>query len=258
MRWAAAAWNYEEPGVALEDLLDEFAGFGCDTVALSSEQFPSMDQARIAAHLRRRGLPATLHCVFETPVDVICAFADLLGELLLACTWDPIRVTDSRGTRYDLAGMVPVLQRVLSATAGTRVGIEDFPLDREALDFYRRDLEPLLASSRFGMLADIGHLNLRRTEWPSLRGVSVGEYLRRLPLPVWEVHLHDNHGTRDEHGHFGMGTVDFRAVAEGLRSIGFDGVSTIEIAPSFHGSTPRESKPRLVESLARWKDIWKG
>jgi sugar phosphate isomerase/epimerase len=258
MRWAAAVWNYEEPGVALEDLLDEFAGFGCDTVALSSEQLGTMDQARTAVHLRRRGLPATLHCTFETPADKVCRFAGLLGDLLLACTWDPIRVTDSRGTRYDVSEMVPLLQRVLAATGNARIGIEDFPLDREALDFYRRDLEPLLASPRFGMLVDIGHLNLRLAEWPSLRGVSAGEYLRRLPLPVWEVHLHDNRGKHDEHGHFGMGTVDFPAVAEGLHAIRFEGVSTIEIAPSFHGSTPRESKPHLVESLVRWKEIWRG
>jgi sugar phosphate isomerase/epimerase len=84
----------------------------------------------------------------------------------------------------------------------------------------------------------------------------VGEYLARLPLPVWEVHLHDNSGDRDEHGHFGLGNVDFAAVAAGLKAIGFSGVSTIEIAPSFHGKTPAESKPLSAESLAQWKDMW--
>jgi sugar phosphate isomerase/epimerase len=86
--------------------------------------------------------------------------------------------------------------------------------------------------------------------------MSVADYIGRLPLPIVEVHLHDNNGQKDEHGHFGLGNIDFGEVAAALKSVGFDGVSTIEIAPSFHGSTPAESKPRARESLERWKAIW--
>jgi hypothetical protein len=47
----------------------------------------------------------------------------------------------------------------------------------------------------------------------------------------------------------------FDAVAAALKVIAFDGVCTIEIAPKFHSSTPEESKPRALESLATWKRL---
>lgn len=259
MRCATAIWNYEEPGCDLADLIDEFAGFGYDTISLGSWQLARLDARAVADHLCARGLQATMHCTFDTPVDDVCRMAGVLGDLLLTCTYDAVHVTDSRGTRYDLMTMLPALRRLLDATAGSavRLGIEDFPLDQEALAFYRADLEALLASPRFGMLVDVGHMNMRLRQWPCYGGCSIAEYLARLPLRVWEVHLHDNSGGRDEHGHFGMGNVDFPAVAKGLKAIGFEGVSTIEIAPSFHGSTPRQSKPRAAESLSLWRAIWK-
>jgi sugar phosphate isomerase/epimerase len=99
---------------------------------------------------------------------------------------------------------------------------------------------------------------MRRTGGGYFEGVSVAEYLQRVPLPVVEVHLHDNNGERDEHGPFGLGNVDFDEVGEALKAIDFAGVSTIEIAPSFHGSTPADSKPHARASLATWRAIWEG
>jgi sugar phosphate isomerase/epimerase len=87
------------------------------------------------------------------------------------------------------------------------------------------------------------------------RGVAVAEYFRSLPCPLIELHLHDNSGEKDDHGHFGFGTVPIDEVAKALKDMKFDGVCTIEIVPAFHGSTPEESKDRAVESLNLWRSL---
>jgi len=260
MHYAPAIWNYEEPGVDLLDLIDQFAHMGYDTISFGSWELLRSGPQRIASHLRDRGLHTVMHGNFDTAVGDVLRLCELLGDLLLTCTFDAAQTQDSRGTLYDVPRMAPYLAELLSGTEGTdlRIGVEDFPLDQAGLDYYRAGLEPLLGSERYGMLVDVGHLNMRLRKWPCYEGASVGEYLARLPLPVWEVHLHDNNGERDEHGHLGLGNIDFGQVATGLKAIGFAGVSTIEIAPGFHGASPQESKPRSAESLRQWKGLWDG
>ena len=106
------------------------------------------------------------------------------------------------------------------------------------------------------MLVDVGHMNLRLHSEGYFHGITPGEYFARIPVPILEVHLHDNKGDDDRHGHIGFGDVDFTAVARGLRATGFDGISTIEICPLFHGSKPPESRPRVRESLDTWRKLW--
>jgi sugar phosphate isomerase/epimerase len=86
-------------------------------------------------------------------------------------------------------------------------------------------------------------------------GLSASEYFRRLPVRLVEIHLHDNNGQRDQHAHFGFGSVPFAEVAAALKAITFDGVATIEIAPGFHERTPEESKPDAVRSLQEWRRL---
>ena len=88
---------------------------------------------------------------------------------------------------------------------------------------------------------------------PYFSALTPSEYLARLPVPLIEVHVHDNAGDQDSHSPLGSGNIPFEAVAQGLHGIGFDGVSTIEIAPSFHGSSPEESRPRAKDSLEQWR-----
>lgn len=263
MRYATAIWNYVEPDVGLTDLIEEFVGFGYDAISFSSTQLPRLEEqeaCEIASLIAERGLAVTLHCSFDiTSADVERALG-LFGEALHAMTFDAAMVWETRGGLYDAARMAPMLSDVIAMSDGTqlRVGVEDFPLDDAALDFYRSDLEPLLTCPRYGILIDVGHLNMRLNGGGYFEGVSVAEYLARVPLPVVEVHLHDNSGDRDEHGHFGSGNIDFEEVARVLKAIDFRGVSTIEICPGMHDSTPEESKPHSRASLAAWKALWEG
>ena len=64
---------------------------------------------------------------------------------------------------------------------------------------------------------------------PYYEGVTPEEYLSNVPVPITEVHVHDNDGTRDAHRPLGTGTNDIQAAARGLSRAGFDGTCTIEV-----------------------------
>jgi sugar phosphate isomerase/epimerase len=261
MRCGIAIWNYAEPGVGLLELVQEFVSFGYDAVSFLPSQIASLDDEqlrRLASLVGQEGLLVTVHGNFEMSAREAERLLHALGDSLYAISFDPAVSGDPRSFSYDTARMVPFVRKVLDMSAGTdlRVAIEDFPLEDGALEAYRADLEPLLGEARYGILVDIGHMNLRLRKGGHYAGVTVAEYLQRLPLPLVEVHVHDNRGERDDHGHLGFGEVRFGEVAAGLKGIGFQGVTTIEIAPSFHGSSPAESKPHARRSLATWCDLW--
>lgn len=261
MRYGIAVWNFLEPNVPLPALVDEFAGMGFDAVSFSSGQFPKTESAEwreVGALLRERGMIATIHNSFQVPVrDIVAAVACLDGSVA-AVTFDAAMAVESRGRLYDWQCMGPALVELegLTRDRAVQFGVEDFPLDQAALDFYADSIPPaVLDSPRLGMLVDLGHLHLRISQDAYFSALTPEAYLGRAALPVMEVHVHDNNGDKDTHGPIGLGDASFAAMARGLRALGFDGVSTIEIAPSFHGSTPAKSKPLAAESLATWREL---
>ncbi len=263
MRYVIDIWAYQEPGVTLSDLTFQFAEMGFDGVSVAADQILDLDRQEadaVAALLRDRGLIVTVHSNFELQAAAAQRLLDRLGNSLYSITFDALTREGPGGTEHDAARMSGLLQEVIAISAATelRLGIEDFPLDESAVNRYRDDLKPLLDCPRYGMLLDVGHLNLRLKRGGDLTGATVIESIQRLPVPVIELHLHDNRGQRDDHAHLGFGDICFEEVAAGLKAIGFDGVSTFEITPRYHGSTPAESKPRARESLARWKAAWEG
>ncbi|MEN6547006.1 MAG: TIM barrel protein [Armatimonadia bacterium] len=259
MSYGIAIWNFVEEGIRLPDLMDDFQGFGFDTISFSAWQLLRVpEEGREAAQaLQELGLRATVHASFDLTGDDARRISDLLGPDLLTLTFDAAMSEESRGRFFDAARMVKLLVEVgvILEPIGTRYGVEDFPLDALALDYYRDDLAPLLERPGYGMLVDLGHLNMRVTAQPYFHRLGVAEYILGLPLPILEVHVHDNHGDRDSHAHLGFGSGDFETMAAALRDKGFAGVSTIEIAPTFHGSTPAEDRPRAQESLKLWRNL---
>jgi len=263
MRYAVAIWNYMEPGTDFLALIDEFVGLGYDAIAAQARQFTDLDTDQadaLVSYLHERDLQVAVHGNFDTDLADLRMVHSLLGDRLRTVTFDAAMRPDSRGQLFDTARMAGFLGQIIEMTpsACLKVAVEDFPLDATGLEFYREDLQPLLECPRYGILIDVGHLNLRLAAGGYFEGVTVDEYFRRLPLPVVEVHLHDNRGKKDDHAHFGYGDVDFAQVRRALKAIGFDGLSTIEIAPTFHGSTPQQSKPRARESLQTWRALWEG
>jgi len=261
MRYGIAIWNYREQGTQLLDLIREFADFGFDCLSCQSRQLVHCEDSQageIVAALDERDLRVTMHGNFDMTQGEVETAVERLGDRLLTLTLDAAMTSNSCGHFYDSARMARFLNEVEEITRGTsiRFGVEDFPLDKEALDAYRSDLGALLECDRYGMLLDLGHLNMRARKVAYFQQWGFPGNVTRAPLPVLEVHVHDNRGERDDHGHLGFGNAPFAEIARGLREINFDGVSTIEIAPSFHGSSPAESKPRARQSLECWQRIW--
>jgi sugar phosphate isomerase/epimerase len=261
MRHAVATWPFMEPGVSLARRIEQFADMGFDGLSFLPRQVLEPDEAEardLIALLRERSLVATVHGDFHVTPAEVERVLERLGPALKCLTFDAATTWHALGRFYDAPRMARLLAHVERCSRGSelRFAVEDFPLNAAALDHYRDGLGDALDSPRFGVLIDVGHMNLRIGEGAYFAGLTVEQYLTGVPLPIVEVHLHDNAGGRDSHGPFGSGNIRFEEVAAGLRAARFEGVSTIEIAPSLHGGSPADVLPRIPESLAAWRELW--
>ena len=108
-----------------------------------------------------------------------------------------------------------------AAPAGIRLALEN-----GGRDSYTRDPERLVAlvddleTPNVGVVIDTGHRNLTGDPVAALR--AVGRNLITL-------HLHDNHGVRDEHLLPGRGNIAWDQVNAALGDVGYDGVFMYEI-----------------------------
>ncbi len=261
MKTAIAIWNYCWNPENIMEWIVKFAESGFEAVSFNPRQFGDGRTGclpEISALLTECNLTATLHGKVSGNSDLMDTVVQALSENLYAATMDPRRIQTSIGHIHNAAAEIDAIQRLLNLTSDSdiRVAIEDFPLDRAALDFYMKDLDDIYSDSRTGILIDVGHMHLRMNQSSYFRNQSVPDYFRSLPCPLVEVHLHDNNGKQDQHGHFGFGGINFAEVASALKEIRFNGVCTIEIAPGFHDSTPEESLPRAIESLQTWRHFF--
>jgi len=259
MRYAVSLYTFNDR--PMPELVEEFGGYGFDAFSFNRQMLAEGDPKELretAAAIRGQGFAATVHSGFEQTPEMTSRFLELFGESLRCLTFDRVSTETSTGACLDVKRMQPVLADVADQTEGTDVlfGVEDFPLDGAALDFCRPGLEPLLTNERFGTLIDLGHLNYRVHSVGYFRHLSVEQYLAAVPVPIIEIHVHDNKGDRDSHAYIGYGNGDFAAMACGLRAAGFDGVSTIEVAWQFHDSTPAEARRTARKSLQDWQAIW--
>jgi len=75
-----------------------------------------------------------------------------------------------------------------------------------------------------GICIDIGHAELRRDQ----PGESAVELIRDFGSVLLHLHVHDVRDGRD-HIPLGSGSIDYRAVGEALREVGFAGTAALEI-----------------------------
>jgi len=258
VKYAVSLYTFQDS--AMPGLIEEFAGYGFDAFSFNRQMLTDADPKEVqdaASLLRERGYAATVHSGFEQTPEMTSRFLELLGGSLYCMTFDRTSTETSLGGIYDVRRMLPVLADVAEQTRGTgvRFGVEDFPLDAAAVDYFREALRPFLGNERFGTLIDLGHLNYRVHSVEYWKGVSPETYMAAVPVPIIEIHVHDNKGDRDSHAHIGFGNGDFAAMARGLRAARFDGISTIEVCGQIHGSTPAEARAGARSSLEAWRAI---
>jgi sugar phosphate isomerase/epimerase len=97
-----------------------------------------------------------------------------------------------------------------------------------------RTLFEALDSPRFRHCFDVGHWNLFHT-------VNLEEWFAQLGSYIAEIHIHDNRGTRDDHGPIGTGNIDFPLFFRLMQQYAPDAVHTIEA----------HSRPCLEQAIPR-------
>jgi len=141
----------------------------------------------------------------------------------------------------------------MSAGANFSVGVEDWPRDAEQSAF----VDHLRAYPHYGMLLDLGHMNMRiRKAGDADRPFPIEaarSYLDRFELPINELHVHNNDGKRDLHAPPTSGTADLAAVAGMLVEKGVNCISTIEIVPAWCGLTEEQGWQAARDALDFWR-----
>jgi len=261
MLHAVAVWNYAYEGADAIEVIDALLDAGFDAISHSTHplsHLPHSEVERIAAHLVARDVPATLH---SSPAIESADLERVVTPFLptLRCvTFDPVLDAHPQGSVYAAAHLARRVCEALDLTAGTqvRVGVEDFPINADAMGTFADELAPVAGDPRWGILIDIGHMHMRLCGEGYYAGMTVAEHLAQVPLEIIELHVHDNNGQADQHAPLGAGTVDFTEVAAAVCDAGFDGVSTSEIVPRGQGvESLKEAIPLARRSLEYWRQV---
>ncbi len=105
-----------------------------------------------------------------------------------------------------------------------------------------------------GMIFDVGHANIYlNRNFPEMQ---LSDYIRKIPFKIYELHITDNHGERDEHFGPGTGTVDFPELKRAMAERGFDGIISMEVCKDIqHGLYAWDlSKPEEADQVRRFRD----
>jgi sugar phosphate isomerase/epimerase len=87
-----------------------------------------------------------------------------------------------------------------------------------------------------GVCLDLGHAHIT---------VGTADAIRTLGDRIATVHVHDNHGMKDEHLWPGGGTIDWTATAKALQALGTPPATVLEISsslPEAHATLPGQIK----------------
>ncbi len=251
MKRGITVWNYA--GDAVENTW-QFHRMGFDAVSFLGRSFDALapaEEERVAACIRETGMTFTIHHRLPNSEDPAACGAFLTGMEHIAA-WQA-RYGLLTGLTFDFwhahALLMPYLDAALGLLRGSGVTIacEDTPLDAAEYAFFEPLLKP---GDRFGILVDAGHMNLRQTKRGARADEAFEMAIRALPVPLFEVHLSDNHGLTDEHATLGEGTLPLGAFTRGLNAIGFDGIATIERVPRGEPETlSHETAKRCMDAF---------
>lgn len=100
----------------------------------------------------------------------------------------------------------------------------------------------LMNDDHFAMCFDTGHAALFES--------SFAEFLREAKDRIKVLHIHDNHGARDEHLIPYMGVIDWKEFLSTLKEIAFDGVFSMEAdLKDFLPSASMETKLKAYQMI---------
>ena len=275
MKLGLAIWHY--PHRTLCENIDFFASHGFDAVSGLGDEIvgacrDSETAKALAAHISANNVAFTVHHKLpnqrqsyspEAFIDDIRVLRDWQMEygLIDVLSFDVWQRDEDIPKRY-----IDLTLELFSDT-GTRIAVEDFGLT----DGERAQVERLKGTERFGYLMDLGHLNIRLggtptedSQWFRFSGESglkpgdrsgqaFYNALMSKEFPVFEMHIHNNDGCTDWHDFLDAGVMDIAAVCGAVKRFGFDGIMTIETAPTWHKCFGEEADRRILGSLGYLK-----
>ncbi len=265
MKIGIATWGFGDVYPSLSDIAVYFAQQGFEALSFLPEQILNLDEQQknnLNSVIESHGLITSIHgaCHLAELIapEYIKTFIKTLGNSLYAISLDSAMAFNSCGYYFDAKKMQNILISINNIVLDhdIYIGIEDFPLDNYCLEQYRESLSDILICSHYGVLIDIGHANIRLKSQEYFSNLTYGQYMERIPRRIFEVHVHDNDGSKDLHLAIGEGNTDFKAVIQGLKNIGFNGMATIQIAPFLHNATGQQDLPKALASLSLLKNLW--
>lgn len=266
-----ATWNFREGTLAQR--IDTFARMGFNAVSLIAGDACALCDGKAAdvdKVIEKHSLAVAVHAGFMVGDKLVPDYV-LLSDFEMYMDWnektgalhtvnyDAALISEGGERRYDAESMCRTLKKMLSMSNGEgfSVGVEDWPRNREQLEH----TADLASYSHFGILIDIGHMNMRIREEQGDGGPfpvkAAQHYLDSVDLPVNELHIHNNNGIKDQHAPLGSGNADMAAIAEMLRRKGVTCISTIEIVPAWSGLSEEEGLKAAEESLALWHELFR-
>jgi sugar phosphate isomerase/epimerase len=242
------------PGKPVEEVVEAVAKLGFQYLEVIRDMphfTPGLDVSRLKK-LRElidsHGLGATVHASFWDLNPM--SHYPVLRELAISQTKDCIRACDALGG--DVITVHPgrcwfkengelfnkaknwykkfiaeclELSRELGITLAVESGSyhADYPHATEEFEEVAKGLEGL------GVTLDVGHVYISATaEGKPSPQRSIIEAIQEMKSRLANVHLHDNHGTRDEHLPPGRGEINFEQVLGALKESNYNGPLTLE------------------------------
>ena len=277
MKLGFSACNY--PHRSLYENLDYARAHGFDFVEAygpAVDHLLASGEGDILAARIEKTVPITIHHAlpdpanaekvarFRSAMDAVCAWVKKHPALVLVLSFDTwVKRPES------LDNLLYVL--CLFRDVPLPVATEDYPLN--AAD--ARVWEAAMAYPNYRLLSDLGHTNVRLSDtgdqpiWclynegenlPLPAGNNSPEAfrnsLKRKPLPIVELHVHNNSGQKDEHRALSDGTADYAGIVPILKELGYDGLVTLECSPTIHDCKGEKADEWLHADAALWRRLW--
>ncbi len=253
MKSCLAIWHY--PHRSICENIEYFASCGYEAVSVIGDKFAyavesESEGAILADAVIRSGVLLTVHAKLpksHVPEDV----AEFNRQIKAVAKWQEryglVEIYSFDVPQDIRDNITPYVDSVMSAVSECKIAVEDFGLNENEL----RQIEHLKSNKRFGYLVDIGHMFMRirgentsgvtlfsnsPDECPVNPEPTEADFIRAMnskTFPIFEIHLHNNDGVDDLHLFLEDGALDIAMICRVIKSVGFDGVLTVESAPGY-------------------------
>lgn len=178
------------------------------------------------------GSQGEARAVLRRQLDVVRAFIDV-GARVSVVSFDPAvwvsGATRVRGFAGEKTALVCADAWQVVGPSGAAVAVENWNGITTAIGAWEF-MHLVTPDVPICALLDLGHLNLSYHSG-ELGLLNPHSYISSFPLTIVEVHVHDNHGRRDEHLFPGQGNADLSGMIDAICSAGAAPVFTLEAAP---------------------------